>query len=572
MPTKVVIIGLDGATFALLRPWMDQGHLPYLKALVDGGTSGLLRSTIPPATVPAWQCFMTGKNPAKHGVVWFLRRRPDSYDEVPVDAASCGARSLWEILSERGHRVLVLNVPYATAPPRFNGVLIGGFDTPPSRMAEVAYPPGILGQIEQRLGPYKVQVRTPGLLLAERFEPIIEAFLEDCEALVDYQFRAAHDLLDRQAFDVVMFYQLVTDRIQHWLWYVLDPTHPWHGARAAGRFHDAVVAFYRRLDERLARLVERLGPEPVVLVVSDHGFGPVYKALDLSTWLLKEGYLEIRRRPASQLKLLLWRLGWSPVLLSRLAGFLLRRPAVQRWFSRAFAAQGEVGARDRLGALFNRLFLQRSDIDWARTRAYCLSGFGMIRLNVAGRDPQGAVRPDDYPAVRDEIAARLRRLVDDTTGRPIGGEVHLRDETYEGKYLEEMPDLVYLTLEQGYIIEQPMALPLVSRRVVIDDPKISGTHRMDGILIASGPSIRAGASIEGARLIDVAPTVLHLVGEEIPDDMDGRVLEELLEADPRRPAPRRYRAEATAARGSQDLSAEDQAVILDRLRGLGYID
>ena len=229
----VIVIGLDGATFTLLHPWMKAGHLPYLASLVEGGASGPLRSTIPPATVPAWQCFMTGKNPAKHGVVWFTRRERDGYGEVPVEAGTGGSRTLWEILGAAGHRALVLNVPYSSAPEDFNGVLIGGFDTPPSRMAEVARPAGILAEIERRLGPYRVQPRMPGLLLAQRSPSVLEAFLRDCEDLTDYQFRAAHHLLDVDTFDVVMFYQLVPDRIQHWLWHVLDESHPWHDRASA---------------------------------------------------------------------------------------------------------------------------------------------------------------------------------------------------------------------------------------------------------------------------------------------------------------------------------------------------
>lgn len=574
MAGQVVVIGLDGATFTLLQPWMEQGHLPFLKSLVEQGVSGPLRSSIPPATVPAWQCFMTGKNPGKHGVSWFLKRRPESYDEVPIGPMHCEARMLWDLLSEAGKRLAVFNVPYASTDGSFNGVLIAGFDTSPARMAAATHPPGLLQEIEARFGTYQVQLRTPGLLLANRSSAIIESFLGDCHTLTDCQFRVAQAIVEREPFDLVMFYQLVPDRIQHWLWHLLDAAHAWHDNVLVQRFYDQIVAYYRRLDTQLAQLVEKVGSDPTVLVMSDHGFGPAHKGIDLNAWLLQQGYLQIKRHPLSQLKLLLWKLGWGPLALSgSFATHLLKWGPVQRWFARTFAAQGEVGARAKLGCVFHRLFLQRGDIDWRRSKAYSLSGFGMLRLNVQGREPEGAVLPEHYQAVRDEIAARLRDLHDPTTRLPVNGQVIVREEAYHGRFVGEMPDIVYLTLEQGYIIEQPMALPFVSKRAFIEDPKISGTHRMHGLVVAKGPALRKSVCIENACLTDLAPTILYLLGSPIPDDMDGRVLTEAFEEDFLEGHPITYReAEPNTARQEMSLTAEEQAVILERLKGLGYID
>lgn len=571
---QVVVIGLDGATFTLLQPWMEQGHLPFLKSLVEQGVSGPLQSSTPPATVPAWQCFMTGKNPGKHGVPWFLKRRPDSYDEIPIGPGHCEARTLWDLLSEGGKRLAVFNVPYSAASSSFNGVLIGGFDTAPARMAEVTYPPGLLEEIEARFGVYQVQLKTPGLLLAYRSATIIESFLRDCQMLTDYQFRVAHAIVEREPFDLVMFYQLVPDRIQHWLWHLLDATHPWHDQVLARRFYDQIVAYYRRLDEQLATFVGQVGADANVLVMSDHGFGPVHKGIDLSTWLLQEGYLQIKRRLLSQLKLRLWKLGWGPLVLSHSwTTHLLQWGPIQRWFARTFAAQGEVNARARLGRVFHRLFLQRGDIDWRRSKAYCLSGFGMLRLNVQGREPEGAVPPEQYQTVRDEIAAKLGALRDPTSDQPVNGQVILREEAYHGRFVDEMPDIVYLTLEQGYIIEQPMALPFVSHQVMIDDPKISGTHRTHGLLIAKGPMFRQGIRIDNASLMDLAPTILYLLGSTVPEDMDGRVLTEAFKEDILQTQPIVYRkAEPDFVRHEASLTTDEQAVILERLKGLGYID
>jgi predicted AlkP superfamily phosphohydrolase/phosphomutase len=197
----------------------------------------------------------------------------------------------------------------------------------------------------------------------------------------------------------------------------------------------------------------------------------------------------------------------------------------------------------------------------------------MLRINLEGREPEGAVKRADYESVRQELSNKLRRLIDPTTNRPVNGRVFVREEIYQGKYAEQMPDLVYVALEEGYIVEQPMALPFVSNRLIIEDPKMSGNHRLDGIFIAHGPYFKHGATINGANLLDLAPTILHLVGCPIPTDMDGRVLTELFPDDFVKRNPIVYAAATHEVdQEDLDLSPEDQAAVLERLRGLGYID
>ncbi|MBI3824886.1 MAG: alkaline phosphatase family protein [Candidatus Rokubacteria bacterium] len=576
MAPKVIVIGLDGATFTLLKPWMDAGHLPSLKALMEQGASGPLRSSIPPVTVPAWQCFMTGKNPAKIGVAGFFVQKPGTYDEVPVSAAHCKGRSLWELLNEGGQRVAVLNVPYTVAPKDCDGVFIGGFDTPPARIAEAVHPPGLLAEIEREFGPYRVYLTSPQwlapLLTINRFEFAIETFIADCQGLTDYQFRVANWLLGRDDFDFVMLYQLAPDRIQHWLWYILDDTHPWHDPAVAARYRDRIIAYYDRLDAEIGRLIRNAGGDPVVMIVSDHGFGSVAKGIDLNSFLLREGYLAIRDRPSARFKHLLWRLGWGPQTLIRP---LLRRPLrwkfVQRRILKAFTSQQRFHAWDEIMRILNRAcFLATSDIDWTRSRAYCLSEFGMIRLNVRGREPHGVVDPAEYPALRDRLVERLRALVDPARG-PVDADVFTKEATYHGEYLDAMPDIAFIPFKTPYLAVN--SVTFVTRGVFIDDIGVTGFHQMDGILIAKGPSIRKGATVETATLMDIAPTILHVLGLPVPDDMDGRVVTEMLEAHALDERPVTYAAAAAGpVRDELELSEADQAAVLERLRGLGYID
>jgi predicted AlkP superfamily phosphohydrolase/phosphomutase len=576
MAAKVLIIGLDGATFTILRPWIEQGRLPFFKSLMDEGISGPLRSCIPPVTVPAWQCFMTGKNPGKLGIAGFLQQKPHSYEEAPISAQSCTARTLWELLSLDGRRVAVLNVPYTAPPAHLNGVLIGGFDTPPSKMAEAVYPPGLLQEIEAKFGEYRVYLKMPQwiapLLSINRFEFAIDAFLQDCQELTDYQFRVAYDLLEHDRFDFVMFYQLVPDRIQHLLWYIIDEHHPWHDKTAHTRFKESIETYFRRLDTQLGELARRVGDDVTAIVLSDHGFGPVGRGIDLNSWLIQEGYLLIKPWLWSRLKRQLWKLGWGPyACMGPLLKYPLRWRVVQRQILQRFNAQRQFHGWDRLLQVMNRLFLSTADIDWPRTKAYCLTEFGMLRLNVEGREPQGAVQRQDYEAVRDEIAAKLQGLVDPATGGQVAGDVFTREQAYHGRYLDLMPDIAYLPFSGGYLAVNPKTF--LTRRIFIDNIGVSGFHRLDGILLAKGPGLKRGVRIAGATLLDLTPTILHLMGSRIPDDLDGRVLTELFEDGFLNAHPIVYsQAAAETERDALELAAEDQAAVLERLKGLGYID
>ena len=152
---RVLVIGIDGATFDLLTPWMEEGFLPNLAALMGSGSHGPLRSTIPPITASAWTSFQTGKNPGKHGLFDFTQYRPGSYETSYVNASSVLAEPLWQVLSRQGKRVVVINVPVTYPPRPVNGYLISGMLTP-SMDVEFTYPPDLYQQMVREIGDYQI--------------------------------------------------------------------------------------------------------------------------------------------------------------------------------------------------------------------------------------------------------------------------------------------------------------------------------------------------------------------------------------------------------------------------------
>ena len=127
---RLLIVGLDAATFDLICPWIAEGKLPNLAALMKNGAWGRLASILPPVTPPAWTSFMTGKNPGKHGIFHFLGARPGTYKLSYLNAASRRAKTIWRILSDAGYTVGTMNVPFTCPPEHLNGFQISGMDTP----------------------------------------------------------------------------------------------------------------------------------------------------------------------------------------------------------------------------------------------------------------------------------------------------------------------------------------------------------------------------------------------------------------------------------------------------------
>jgi predicted AlkP superfamily phosphohydrolase/phosphomutase len=228
--------------------------------------------------------------------------------------------------------------------------------------------------------------------------------------------------------------------------------------------------------------------------------------------------------------------------------------------------------------LLKTFFLSFEDIDWRRTQAYSLGNVGQIYLNVAGREPAGAVQPGaEYDRVREEIIARLQTLADPATNELVVETVYQREELYHGEYLDKAPDIVFLPRRLEYFGFGEYEFG--SHRIIESMRRgISGTHRMNGIFMAYGAAVQPGATVHDASLVDLAPTILHLMGEPVAAHMDGRVLDEMLAAEPVASASRRNPPTDTLSNGrsasgsaGETLSAEDKKILADRLRSLGYV-
>src|SRR5437867_3447873 len=195
LKNRVVVIGIDGGTFDLLGPWIKEKDLPNLRALLEKGASGELESTVPPDTAPAWSSFMTGKNPGKHGVFDFVTQEKLGYGIRVIDARFRRGKAIWDIISEAGGRVVVLNVPTTYPPHPVQGVLGGDFLTPGGGK-DLFYPPGILEEIESRFGKYPLYVVPPYFAITQK-DSDVEKFISNWRAALEYSFKVVHYLIEK---------------------------------------------------------------------------------------------------------------------------------------------------------------------------------------------------------------------------------------------------------------------------------------------------------------------------------------------------------------------------------------
>jgi len=550
---KVLVIGLDGVTFDLLGPWIESGALPNLQKLVNQGASGTLRTTLPPISSSSWSSFVTGVNPGKHGLVDFVYPGADSYKVSMINATSRRTRALWNWLNDAGYKVGLLGIPttYPTEP--VDGFMISGF-LAPGPESEWAYPPELKSELRAELGEFLLSPN-------ERYRSTrwLDRFLEDLTASVENRTQAALYLMRNKPWDLFTVVYWDTDMVQHETWRLLDPHHPRYDSEEAAAQRERILAFHRKVDADVGRLLAEIDSDTLVVVMSDHGFGPVHSFFLTNNWLASMGLLQFKHSSWTTFKKALFRLGFTPLQMFRFAKALglgkLRR---------------KVRFQQKAG-LLNRVFLSFDDVDWSRTRAFSIGSFGQVYLNLAGVRPEGIVQDgQEAEDLKDEISRQALALRDPRTGELLVERVYRREEIYSGPYIARTPDLIVQA--RGWEYMAFGHADFGSNRLVESIIGLSGHHRPEGVLILSGAGVRPGHQLERASILDLAPTILHAMGVAVPQDLDGRVLSEAFEASSAASRPVVH-SQANIYKDSAaepDLSDEEMDEVQEKLRGWGY--
>lgn len=487
---KTLVIGLDCAAPEIL---FGDAELANIRRLMEAGVYGRLESIIPPITVPAWMCMSASQDPGSLGVYGFRNRVDHSYDAMSiVNAKTVRALTAWDQVACEGGRANVVAVPPNFPPRKVNGVSVGCFLTPDTTAQTFTQPSGASDEIRQLVGDYPVDVRG--------FRTNKKDWLRDeILRMTDKHFEVVRHLLRSTGWDYFHFVEIGLDRIQHGFWKHHDPLHRQHDPESP--YRNVIRDYYRHLDAHIGQLLEMLDEETIVAVVSDHGAQRLDGGFCVNQWLVEQGYLVLNERP--------------------------RQPT-------PFA---------------------ELDVNWERTKAWSEGGYyARVFLNVKGREPDGAIDPQDYDQVRNELAAMLEATVDDR-GEPMGTRAFKPEEAYRS-VRDVAPDLIVHFGGLYWRSIGGVGYPSIHIEENDTGPD-DCNHAQFGAAILAGPGIAPSGELWGMHLLDVAPTLLEAAGYDVPDSMQGRSL--LSDDGPNAPRPAPF------------VCGADEAIIRERLSGLGYI-
>lgn len=547
MSLRALVIGLDGATFDLLQPMVEQGWLPNLGRVLEQGAHGVLRSTTPPLTAPAWSSFLTGLTPGGHGVFSFGRRLGAGLQPEFVNGAAIHGPRLWQWLAQEGLTCGCINVPMTWPPQPMppGSYLVSGMETPSSDSpftdpAELASDLRAMGYVcDLRVKLHERDVGSPAG---------VTSVAHDLLHVLQRREAAIFKLFHERPTDVLTVVFETPDRLQHWAWRAIDELLAAKDApqsRPATALHEAVETCYRELDRIVGRLLrEATGPHTHVFLLSDHGFGPLHSRFHADQWLAEQGWLVYDAGKAA--------------LRQR-----LRQPlrAVKRLVPRPLLRRG------RQALAVNRI------IDWQHTQAY--SGRTMehaIYVNLRGREPCGVVAPEEYDRLRQKIREALLALRDPRVDQPLVSAAYLREDLYRGPYVEEAPDLLF-ELAPGY---EPTSE--LSRQGILSDASAEGAgiHQPEGIFMLLGPGAPPGVRLPEQRIEDVLPTILYALRLPAPTALDGRIAlaafaPDYLAQHPPIVSDRRLAANGEDTVSRSGFTAEEALQVEQRLAALGYL-
>jgi predicted AlkP superfamily phosphohydrolase/phosphomutase len=555
MKNKVLVIGLDGADWRVIDPLIEEGRLPHIASLIAQGSSGILRSTILPHSPVAWTSFSTGKNPGKHGIFYFDAPVENTYATQILNSTFIRTKTIWEVLSGYGKKVGVVDVPITYPPREVNGYMVSGMLIP-SEESIFTFPAYLHTELIREFGefPFEDCITTPfyngNFLFA----------LKELYRFTDHRHNVAQYLMKKMDWDFFTVVFRGTDLLQHAAWRYRMEEYRNAYPKETEKRREVLSQFYEKIDDIIGEMVNAAGDAHIV-IVSDHGFGPLRKNFFVNRWLIKEGFMKLKP------------------FISLRSRTVYKRSLTLDTFMRRLGFQNEYIPRRLANWKITIPMVRRRPyhdlVDWSKTLAYATwrGGDEIIKVNLKGREPLGCIEMgEEYEKVRDRIIERLYALRDPDTGQQVIQKVYKKEEIYNGPFVKDAPDLFYETRDWSY---HPLADLHGDEILVTSEKAFPALHHPEGILIMNGKCIKKENRIHGASILDIAPTIFYLMGLPIPDDNDGKVLLSGITQDYLLNNPIIYQKDEVLTldeKKESSFTQEEQKRIEEHLKSLGYMD
>jgi len=484
---KLVIFGIDGGTWKVLKPLIDAGKLPNIKNIMEGGVYGDLSSTFPPLTIPAWLSMATGKNPGNFGVFSFVKKNEKDFSGKLVTSKDFKKNNTyWDLLNTYGYRTFLINHPMLYPYYDINGVMIGGMGLP--AYAKKTHPDYLEKELHDITGGYKTHI-THSL----KNKDILILELND---LLEKQFIAV-DYLLKKDWNLFLHVSSVSDWLQHSMWEDwIDTT---------SNYHQDFINIFKKLDKKLGSILPKIS-DTNIIIISDHGFGSLKENFNLSKWLYMNGYMKkiyfasIRKGIRSIMHILYKKIKNKPI---------------GRYFKFSKFSSGIWQKQLNIGLpVPPEININKSVVIPGHTAGYK----GSLYIKESTKN---------YETLKKEIINELN-----TTAKKYNFNIEIlkREDLYHGKKMNLAPDIIFKINNFRCNIQ----ISTLKGKIFSNDisyKNMSGVHRTEGIFMAYGPDIAIGRTIQGVTIYDIAPTILHIFGVPIPKDVDGKVLKDIFRKD-----------------------------------------
>ncbi len=546
---KVIIIGLDGATFDLIKPWAKKGIMPNIERLLENGVHSNLRSVRPHCSAPAWTSFATGKNPGKHGIFDFVMPRGSLDNLIPVTSEDIKAETYYEIINANDLNCALINLP-VSYPPRTEQVTITSLMTPGE---EFIFPQSLENDVSE-LKDYRISP-DPEITV----KGSVKDYIEDIRELEEARFRSGKKIYMLKDWDCFFYLISGVDWIQHNVYKDL----------LSGKLdlHSEAIEAYRDFDRYIGWFLKNSPDNSILILMSDHGFMVRNSFFYINTWLHDQGYLTIDEGKGSSVaptkkakekhKIANEMFKLSPN--KKIIDILDRNPMVKNVARRVF----------RFAKAYLPVKIEKSvgKVNVGDSKALLTrEGAWGIYLNDKRRFKDGILNNDEYHKIRRELKEKLKHLRD-KSGNRVLKDVSFKEDIYSGNFVRSGPDIVFQSNSHQII-------PTITNNEFWSTNH--NGHSPEGIFIASGKEINQNVNINNINLTDVAPTVLHILDLPVVKDMDGRVIKEIFKRNSG-PLKREIKRKKPNEKYLRQPSEEEREVVDDekvkeRLRNLGYLD
>lgn len=540
-PRKVLVIGLDGVPWDLVNMLGSNGDLPNITYLIQKGTSAKLKSTIPPLTGPAWASFATGKNPGKHGCFDFVKPEGSLRNIRIIDSLDIKGETFYEILNRHQRRCILVNLPISY-PPRIKGIIMSSFCT---RGKSFIFPRSLVNEIPELEG-YRIFPDTSPSAKEDYIKEIIE--------LEEIRFECSKKLFTKN-WDFFFILFSGTDWVQHIMYRKLLDEESRLG-----------IELFTNIDSYIGWFTRNVPSNTTILLMSDHGFRIYNGIFYTNEWLRKTGYLKLQTASRTFFK--------RQSLARGLDIHLNRTEQPQAKASKKHGISSPIFLNALLMTLkavfplktVSRFFRRRIKFsfepNWEKTYAYSY-GWGGIYLNSQSKFEDGTIETEQqYRKIKDEIISKLNETIDPKASEKVVNSVWPSEEVFRGKEVPQGPDIIFTS--KNYHDKEGFYFKIFRHSPI-------GTHSLNGIFVAYGSDIESNQFLKEIEIIDIAPTILHIMDVPIPGDVDGKILKELFDgkSELRRKESKFYKP-SSKDKQAYTSSKEDEEKVKERLRKLGY--